>query len=359
VSAPRNMSPPCVYRGFCVLGCATNAKQSALITWIPRALAAGAEIRDLAMVGKVEVDERGCTTGVLYQRQGRWRFQRARNVVVAGYAIETPRLLLNSATDRFPDGLANSSGLVGKNLMLHPYSTVVGHFDEPLESWLGPAGQPIQSMQFYETDAKRGFVRGAKWHVLPGGGPLGGPPTPGLPLDEQWGEAFHRRQRKEFGRSFEWGIMADDLPEETNRVVLDPDLTDSDGVPAPKIIYNYTENTKRLAAFHLERATEAMYASGAVDVTVRPLMTDRTQHNTGASLMATGHLMGSCRMGTDPQRSVVNQWGQAHDVPNLFIYDGSVFVTSSGFNPTGTICAVALRCAKHMIAERRNQKVAA
>src|ERR1700761_17870 len=116
VSAPRGHSPPCVYRGMCVLGCSTNAKQSVLITWLPRALAAGAEIRDLAMVGRIEHNDAGRITGLHYQREGRWRFQRAKNVVVAGYAIETPRLLLNSATDRFPDGLANSSGLVGRYL---------------------------------------------------------------------------------------------------------------------------------------------------------------------------------------------------------------------------------------------------
>ena len=102
-----------------------------------------------------------------------------------------------------------------------------------------------------------------------------------------------------------------------------------------------------------------MEAAGAKSITVRPLMTDRSQHNTGASLMATGHLMGTCKMGNDPKNSVVNQWGQAHDVPNLFIFDGSVFVTSGGFNPTGTLCAVALRSVRHFIAERRNQKVAA
>lgn len=110
ISAPRRQSPPCVYRGFCVSGCSANAKQSALITWIPRAVAAGAEIRDLAMVGRVETDPKsGLATGVHYCREGKWRFQRARNVVVAGYAIETPRLLLNSADRRHPDGLGNSS----------------------------------------------------------------------------------------------------------------------------------------------------------------------------------------------------------------------------------------------------------
>jgi choline dehydrogenase-like flavoprotein len=117
VSAPHGQSPPCVYRGFCRFGCSTNAKQSQLVTFIPRALKAGAEIRDLAMVGRIEIDQNERATGVHYHREGRWRFQKARNVVVAGYAVETPRLLLASATDRFPDGLANNSGLVGKNLM--------------------------------------------------------------------------------------------------------------------------------------------------------------------------------------------------------------------------------------------------
>ena len=126
VSAPHGKSPPCVYRGFCRFGCSTNAKQSQLVTFIPRALAAGAEIRDLAMVGRIEMGTDGRATGVHYHREGRWRFQKARNVVVAGYAIETPRLLLASATDDHPDGLANSSGLVGKNLMTQSNQAVFG-----------------------------------------------------------------------------------------------------------------------------------------------------------------------------------------------------------------------------------------
>ncbi len=129
VSAPRGLSPPCVYRGMCTIGCSTNAKQSVLITWLPRALAAGAEIRDLAMVGRIETDVRGRASGVHYHRGGRWRFQRARNVVVAGYAIETPRLLLMSANARFPNGLANSSGLVGKYLMTQSNQAVWGLMD--------------------------------------------------------------------------------------------------------------------------------------------------------------------------------------------------------------------------------------
>jgi choline dehydrogenase-like flavoprotein len=359
-SLPYHGRNACGLRGTCRNGCPERAKASFDLTHLPAAIQNGLRLVAGARVREITVNEQGLASGAIYvDRNGRERRQLARAVIVCCNGVGTPRLLLASQSARFPDGLANSSGLVGRNLMLHPYVTVVGHFDEPLESWLGPAGQPIQSMQFYETDARRGFVRGAKWHVLPGGGPLGAPPTPGVAFDEQWGLGFHRNREKVFGRSFEWGIMVDDLPDEANRVVLHPTLTDSDGIPAPKIVYKYSENSRRMAAFHLERAKEAMYASGAVALTVRPLMVDRSQHNTGASLMATGHLMGTCRMGVDPKTSVVNQWGQTHDVANLFVYDGSVFVTSSGFNPTGTVCAVALRCVKHLIAERRNQKVAA
>jgi choline dehydrogenase-like flavoprotein len=303
-----------------------------------------------ARVREITINDEGLATGAIYvDRNGREKRQLARTVIVCANGIGTPRLLLNSKSSKFADGLANSSGLVGKNLMMHPYAAVTGYFDEPLESWLGPAGQTIQSMQFYETDASRGFVRGAKWQVMPSGGPLGMRAAyGGKPLDEAWGSSLHRNTAKVFGRSFEWGIIAEDLPDEENRVVLHETLTDSDGIPAPKLIYKNSENTKRLIDFHLERAKEAMRAAGAVDMSVTPLMRD-----------CGWHLMGTCRMGNDPSRSVVNQYGRSHDVENLFIYDGSVFVTSSGFNPTGTIAAVALRSVKHLIENRRNQEVAA
>ena len=131
VSAPRGKSPPCVYRGFCNYGCSTNAKQSALVVWADRAIKAGAEIRDLAMVGRITTDAAGeRATGVEYRREGRWRFQHASHVVVAGYAIETPRLLLNSATPRHPQGLANTSGLVGSHLTTHAGPGVWATFDK-------------------------------------------------------------------------------------------------------------------------------------------------------------------------------------------------------------------------------------
>src|SRR5579884_254398 len=138
LSAPRGRAHPCVYRGFCAVGCSTNAKQSVLVTWIPRAIAAGAEIRDCAMVGRVEIGSDGRATGVLYHREGEWRRQKAKNVVVAGYAIETPRLLLNSACPMFPNGLANGNGLVGKYFMPQSNHAVWGMMDEEIRWYKGP-----------------------------------------------------------------------------------------------------------------------------------------------------------------------------------------------------------------------------
>ena len=163
---------------------------------------------------EITTDERGLASGAIWiDREGREHHQAARTVLVCANGVGTPRLLLNSVSKAHPEGLANSSGLVGRNLMMHPYAAVVGYFDDPLESWMGPAGQAIQSMQFYETDEARGFVRGAKWNAMPTGGPLGMRAVHGGgPLEAAWGESFHRGTARRLGRSFEWGIIAEDLP---------------------------------------------------------------------------------------------------------------------------------------------------
>lgn len=333
----------CARRGTCMQGCPEQAKASVDLTHWPAALKAGAKLVTGARVSRIETDRYGRASGAVYtDRSGAEHFQAGKAVIVCCNGVGTPRLLLNSQSARFPDGLANSSGLVGRNLMMHPYAAVVGYFDEPLDSWLGPAGQAIHSLQFYETGADRDFVRGAKWNAMPTGGPLGMRSAyGGKPLEEAWGANLHRTTAKRFGRSFEWGIIAEDLPDAENRVVLDGTLRDGNGHPAPKIIYRNSDNTRKLLDFHLARATEAMQAAGAYEMTTTELMRD-----------CGWHLMGTCRMGADPRESVVDQYGRTHDVPNLYIYDGSVFVTSSGFNPTATICAIALRAAMQMIEER-------
>jgi choline dehydrogenase-like flavoprotein len=162
-----------------------------------------------------------------------------------------------------------------------------------------------------------------------------------------WGPGFHEGFAKRFGRSAMWGIIAEDLPEESNRVVLG-DGTDRHGIRGAKIVYRMSENSTRLMHFHEERAAESLEAAGAYETVIAP------------QIRATGwHLLGTTKMGTDPATSVVDAWGRTHDVPNLFVFDGSVWPTSAGMNPTATIAAMALRMTEALIASRREQAVAA
>ena len=340
---------PCMQRATCMWGCVEGAKGSVDLTHWPQNIKAGVRLLTGARVRRLNVDARGLVTGAEYvDREGTLQFQRASLTVLGASGIGTPRILLLSDSPKFPNGLANSSGLVGRRLMMHPFGTVVGLFDEDMQSTHGLWGQHIHSLQFYETDSARGFVRGAKWGLQPTGGPLS--MTRGYPWGDNpiWGTDFHKSFRERFARSAMWGIICEDLPEIENRVVLDPVLKDSDGIPAPRLLYRMSENSKRLLQFHLVRARESLEAAGARHVVTAPLIRE------------TGwHLLGTTVMGDDPSTSVVNAWGRAHDVPNLYIFDGSIWPTSSGMNPTATIAALALRCAEHLVENRRLQKVPA
>ena len=340
----------CVRYGTCLTGCPEGAKASYDLTHWPAALEHGARLVTGARVKEITTNDQGLATGATYvDRQGREAHQAADVVIVACNGVGTPRLLLLSRSNHFPDGLANSSGLVGKRLMMHPYAAIVGLYEEHLDSWIGPSGQTVQSMEFYETDESRGFVRGAKWNVMPTGGPLGmRSGYGGGPVEERWGANLHRNLKEQLGHGFEWGIIVEDLPEQSNYVTLDPEVTDSDGLPAPKIVYRNSENTRKMIEFHLARVQEAHDAAGAFKTIVTPLMRD-----------CGWHLLGTACMGTDPEHSVVDQWGRTHDVPNLYLIDGSVFPTSSGVNPTATISAVALRSVEHIAVQARLQEVPA
>ncbi|AKI03405.1 choline dehydrogenase-like flavoprotein (plasmid) [Hoeflea sp. IMCC20628] len=322
---------PCINLGQCGSGCAQGAKGSTDVTYWPEAIRSRIELRTRCRVSRIETNDAGMATGAFYfDANGQEQFQPAEIVIMACNGIGTPRILLNSASDRFPDGLANSSGLVGKNLMLHPYAQIRGHFDEPLD---GYRGSPIctWSMEFYETDQSRDFVRGYSFQFSRGIGPvrtaINGMADGLIP----WGDGHHAAFRRLFDRSAGMVSVCEDLPEETNTVTLDPELRDSDGIPAAKIHYRLSENSRRMLDHSVARGVEILMAAGARDITSR------------APLPYAGwHLMGTARMGTDPARSVVNEWGRSHDVKNLFIVDGSVFVTSGGVNPTSTIQAFAL-----------------
>jgi choline dehydrogenase-like flavoprotein len=332
----------CTQRATCMWGCVEGAKGSVDRTHWPLNLQLDVQLITGARVRRLETNSRGLVTGATYvDRTGGEHFQPADVTVRAAGGIGTPRLLLLS-------GLANSSGLVGRRLMMHPFGTVVGLFEDDLGSTHGLWGQCLHSLEFYETDTSRGFVRGAKWGLQPTGGPVS--MTRSYPWGDNalWGAAFHAGIRKRLGHSAMWGIIAEDLPDEENRVVLDPVLQDSDGIPAPKIIYRMSENSQRLLKFHLARAKESLEAAGAYETVIAPLIRE------------TGwHLLGTAKMGHDPATSVVDAYGRAHDCANLFIFDGSIWPTSSGMNPTATIAAMSLWCAEHLIDQRTNQPVPA
>jgi choline dehydrogenase-like flavoprotein len=275
--------------------------------------------------------------GVLYHdAEGQLQEQKAEIVVLACNGIGTPRLLLNSKSKQHPDGLANSSGLVGKNLMFHPYAMVTGIFEEPL-SGRGPVGCSFWSHEFYRTDRSRGFVRGYSFEAVRGFGPaqaaLWGMAHGLVP----WGDDHHQTFARVYDHTATLLGITEDLADEANTVTLDPELTDAHGVPAPKVTYRLSDNSRKMLAHAIERGTEALRAAGAVQTVAMPLLRE-----------AGWHLMGTARMGRDPRTSVVNELGQAHDVKNLFIVDGSIFVTAGGVNPTSTIQALALYVADNI-----------
>ena len=341
----------CERLGVCMYGCPVGAKGSTDVALFPDALRHGARIETGARVAQITLNNKGLANGAIYFKDGKEEFQPARMVMVGANGVGTPRLLLMSQSSRFPDGLANSSGLVGKRYMTHPFGTSVGLYEQDLEDWVGPTGEAIESMQFYETDASRGFVRGSKWHIIPSAGrPLGminrwTMGEGGVADEPFWGDTFTTRMRDSVGHLIEWMVMPEDLPEETNFVSLDPTLTDSDGLPGAKVTYTTGENTHRLVDWNLQRTLEAHEAAGAS----KAWITNRNNPS--------WHNMGTAKMGGDPATSVVNGYGQAHDVPNLYVIDGSVFPTATGVNPTATICALAKRTSTYIAEHHRNLAV--
>ena len=333
LSAPHGRAHPCVYRGFCVTGCSTNAKQSALVTWIPRAIEAGAEIRDLAMAGRIEVDKAGLATGVHYRREGKWRFQKARNVVVSGYAIETPRLLLNSANGQFPQGLANSSGLVGKNLMAQLNQAVWGISQDEIRSYKGPPSLSIT--EHWNYDDKKDFFGG---YAYMSQGPL--PQlwsNTNMSARGLWGQRLIDEMER-YNHVVGLKIVGEAMPQESNQVTL-TDETDQYGLPVPRITYSWSDNDKAMIRHSLDFMGQALAAGGATEIW------DQEDD--------TCHLNGTARMGDDPRSSVVNADCRSWDVRNLWICDGSVFPTVGGVNPSLTIQAIALRTADRIGAMAR------
>ena len=333
----------CNYCGPLNLGCVRRAKARADITYWPLAVELGVELRTRSRVYEITSGPDGRVTGASYfDGRGVARHQPARAVIAACNGIGTPRLLLLSRSDSHTAGLANGSGQVGKNLMFHVIAHVTAVFDEDLKSYRGPGANILLSHEFYETAPRRDYVRGYQLQMVRGSGPAStavGRMMPAVP----WGEGHHNSFAARFGKTATFAVTAEDLPEETNMVDLDPELTDGSGIPAPRVRYRIGENTRRILDHGIGSAKRVFAEAGAKYVETMPLAP------------ADGvHLLGTARMGDDPRTSVVDRWGQAHDADNLFVIDGSVFVTSGAVNPTPTIQAIALRTADYITRERQD-----
>ena len=335
-----NGRPACQHCGFCLFFmCEFRSKSTAMATMLPVAEATGrCEIRPDSYVARVEVGRDGRATGVSYfDAQKRMQMQRAKAVVVCANGGETPRLLLNSATPRFPNGLANSSGVVGKHLMFNTYFGANAQFEHPLNEYKSVQNTRIV-LDFYDTDPKRGFYGGggidARFGKYPITFALGGLP-PGSP---SWGEGYARALAEQYSRSMFFGTHGTSLPVPTNSVSLDPSLKDAWGLSAARVTYKDHPDDLKNAAFLRSKAMELAEAAGASKAWPEPI----------AAQTNSVHLLGTCRMGNDPGTSVVDKFNRAHDVKNLFICDGSSMVSSSRGQPTMTIMALAFRAGENI-----------
>lgn len=333
----------CNHCGPCDMCCPRLSRASADITYWPLALGAGVNLVTGARVFEITVDSNGRANGVsYYDPNGKTRHIAAGTVIMAANGAGTSRLMLLSQSARHQNGLANGTGLVGKRLMHHPTGMVSGTFAEPMENFVGAFGCSLLCQHFYETRPEHDFKRGYQMQLIRAEPPLNlalGGHQPRLP----WGKAHHQAFAETFGRTASLTVTTDDLPEETNRITLDPDLKDSFGIPAPKFHYKLSENTKRMIEHGIGSATRAFQEAGAIETHAQRL------------LAYTGfHLLGTARMGDDPETSVIDGNCRAHECDNLFIVDGSVFVTAAALNPTPTIQAIALRTADKIIASARD-----
>jgi len=343
LSQPYQGRGACVNCGFCEsFGCEMRAKSSTLVSVIPVAEKTGrCEIRPNCYVRKIETNDAGRVIGAVYFDQDRREIlQRAKAIFVCANGVETPKLLLLSKSKRFPQGLANSNGLVGKYLMWDTGGSAQGLFEHPLNDYKG-----IQVTRlihdYYAADPKRGFYGGggidARFDFYPASFALSGLP----PDAPKWGLAYKQMFETYFTRTMTLLAHTTSLPVAKNTVTLDPEVKDAWGLPAVRVTYDYHPDDIATLKWMLSKQIEILEVAGAQKTWSQPYV--------GASMMPSRHLMGTCRMGNNPAASVVNAWSQTHHVPNLFLVDGSNLVTSGRQQPTATIQALAYRASDYAI----------
>jgi choline dehydrogenase-like flavoprotein len=318
----------------------SGARSNTLTTFIPEAVATGNfELRSESFVREVKVGKDGRASGVIYiDPDGEEVEQDAKAVVLTLGAIESARLMLLSQSSQFPDGIANSTGLVGKNATFHEYLFAVGLFDQEIDDPLyGWTGNYISggSLQFYDTEEDRGHIGGCIIAASQTCHPI----NMVLPGRPQWGDAMKDTDRDYFSFAMKIGLILHDLPVEANRVDLDPTVKDAWGLPVARITHKPHVNDVAMGRWQVDKNVEILQAAGA-----RKTIPVYLEEMTGN----TCHQHGTVRMGTDPAASVLNEWCQAHDVENLFVFDGSGFPTATGVNPTLTMMANAWRCSEHL-----------
>jgi choline dehydrogenase-like flavoprotein len=332
LSGSKGDRPHCIYRGYCIQGCKVGAKASTLVTHVPDAIANGAEIREYSMAHRIELGQDGRVSGVHYfDREGISHFQRAKAVIVCGYSIETPRLLLNSACPGHEHGLANSSDTVGRFLMAQAGTVTLGRFDELVRMYKAPPAHALTE-EFYETDPRNDFIRGFAIQTV---GPL--PIAFGKQMvsaKRVWGWGL-RREMMDYNHWAAFGFLGEILPWPDNRVTLSEDR-DQFGLRVANVTFNLHDNDKKLIKAAKKKTAEVMWAAGATEV---------------AQEARYAHLVGAARMGSDPRSSVVDKFGRTHDIANLFICDGSILPTQGSANPGLTIQALAARTADYLISQ--------
>lgn len=349
ISQPYRGRSACLHCGFCeYFGCEAKAKSSTLATVIREAEQTGrCEIRAGSYVRKIEVNKAGLVTGVTYiDESGGEHFQGARAVVLSANGAETPRLLFLSKSQLFPKGLANSSGKVGKYLMFNGHARASALFEQPLNEFKSVAVSRVIH-DFYDSDPKRGFYGGGgmdlRFVSYPIGFALGGLP----PDAPRWGPQYKALLREHFTRTVHASGHTTSLPVETNSISLDPNLKDAWGLPAMRVTYKDHPEDMKTMQFFQDRCKELLEAAAPRKIWTRPVREQSFGY----------HLLGTCRMGNDPRNSVVDKYHRAHDVPNLFICDGSSFVTSGRGQPTCTIQALAFRASDHIIRMAKNGEI--
>ncbi|GAS87449.1 GMC family oxidoreductase [Mycolicibacterium brisbanense] len=320
--------PHCIYRGFCIQGCKVNAKASPLITHIPDALAHGAEVRPDCHVSRILVDDdTGRATGVVYLHGGTLHRQLAQSVVIAGYSIETPRLLLLSASSRYPDGLGNSHDHVGRHLMVQGAPQVAGRFDDEVRMYKAPPPE-VSSEQFYETDLSKPYRRGFSIQTV---SPLPITWSEHVAAQGHWGQTL-REYMRDYVHWATLGALCELLPLPNNRVTL-ADETDRHGLPVAHFAYSQCDNDKQLIDAAGKVMADLLKAAGAEEV---------------MTVERYAHLVGGARMASRPQDGVIDPEHRVFGVDRLYVVDGSVMPTQGAANPALTIMALAARAADLM-----------